>query len=135
MIIVSRIETAEKLCQQFEIGRALCSICPDLGYSGEAMWKVKNENMIVRWAQDPKDLIWINMGYHQKELFNFALFNALCALLLLISFFFIAITSTDTYIKMPTIVGPVILLTFNSTLRFLISKMVEWERKTLRSEW
>jgi len=46
--------------------------------------------------------------------------------MLLFSFFFIAITSTDTYFKMPTIIGPVILLAFNSTLRFLISKMVEW---------
>jgi hypothetical protein len=30
------------------------------------MWKVKNSNMIVRWAQNPKDLIWANMGYHKK---------------------------------------------------------------------
>lgn len=91
--------------------------------------------MIVRWANNPKDLIWINMGYHKKELFNFVLFNILCVLLLLISFFLIAITSTDTYIKMPTIIGPAILLGFNSTIRFLIGKMIEWERKTLRSEW
>lgn len=136
MIIVSQIETAQKLCQQFEIGRALFSFCPEFANtSSEAEYRVKDSRMIVRWAQHPKDLIWINMGYHEQELFNFVLFNVLCALFLAISLFFIAVTSTDTYIKMPTIIGPAILLTFNSTLRFLISKMVQFERKTLRSEW
>lgn len=136
MIVVSRIETAEKLCREFEIGKALCNICPEFGYANEeATWKVADAKMIVRWAQEPRDLIWVNMGEHKKELINFVLFNILCVLLLIISFFFIALTSTDTYVKMPAIIGPAVLLVLNSTLRFLISKMVEWERKTLRSEW
>ena len=112
----------------------MCTICPDFGYVNEdATWKVADSRMIVRWAQEPKDLIWVNMGEHKKELINFIIFNFVCFLLLLISFFFIALTSTDTYFKMPTIIGPAILLCLNSLIRFLISKMVEWEKKTLRS--
>lgn len=52
MIVVSHIETAERLCHEFEIGKALCNICPDIGYASEdAMWKVAGSKMIVRWAQ------------------------------------------------------------------------------------
>lgn len=52
------------------------------------------------------------------------LFNIMCILLLVVSFFFIAITSTNTYLEMPRVIGPAILLIVNSTLRFLIAKMV-----------
>ena len=73
------------------------------------------------------------MSSKTSEITNFILFNILCFFLLLASFAIIFLTTNDAYIKMPKLIGPVILLLVNTTLRFLISKMVEWENKTLRS--
>lgn len=36
---------------------------------------------------------------------------------------------------MPSLIGPLLILIVNVLLRFLISKMVEWENKILKSEW
>ena len=86
-------------------------------------------------AQEPKDLIWINMSMRSKEIFNFILFNVLCFMLLIASFVIIILTTNDQYIQMPKLIGPFILLIVNVTLRFLIMKMVEWENKISRSDW
>ena len=64
------------------------------------------------------------MSMHTKELFNFILFNILCVILLIASFAVIILATNDTYIKMPKLIGPFLILIVNITLRFLITKMV-----------
>lgn len=54
---------------------------------------------------------------------------------LIASFVIIVLSTTSTFISMPSLIGPLLILIVNVLLRFLISKMVEWENKILKSEW
>ena len=85
--------------------------------------------MIIKWAQEPKDIMWINMAPHKVNFSKFILFNFLCVILLLIGFIIVTVASNQSItevIFLPKVVVPYVLIGFNSLIRLLISKATEW---------
>jgi hypothetical protein len=85
--------------------------------------------MIIKWAQEPNDIMWINMAPHKVNFVKFILFNFLCVLLLLMSFVAVTVSSNQSIsdiIFLPKVIIPYVLIGFNSLIRLLISKATEW---------
>ena len=93
--------------------------------------------MIIKWAQQPRDIMWINMAPHKVNFAKFILFNFLCVLFLLSSFVIVTVSSNQSItdiIFLPKIVVPYVLIGFNSLIRLLISKATEWQNKLFQYE-
>jgi hypothetical protein len=83
--------------------------------------------LTVSWAQDPADVIWINIGALERvKLFKYVLFNGLSWLLIALGFVVIVLTQSRNIINIPKIFLPIMMSTINATLRWLISKSSQW---------
>lgn len=93
--------------------------------------------MIIKWAQEPNDIMWVNMAPHKVNFAKFILFNFLCVIFLLLSFIIVTVSSNQSItdiIFLPKVVVPYVLIGFNSLIRQLISKATEWENKLFQHE-
>jgi len=87
-----------------------------------------NYKLAVSWAQEPQDVIWINIGAPERvKLFKYVLFNGLSWLLIGLGFVVIVLTQSREIINIPKILLPIMLSIINATLRWLISKSSQWE--------
>jgi hypothetical protein len=93
--------------------------------------------MIIKWAQEPRDIMWINMAPHKVKFSKFILFNFLCVILLFSGFILVTVASNQAVtdiIFLPKVIVPYVLIGFNSLIRLLISKATEWENKLFQYE-
>jgi hypothetical protein len=52
--------------------------------------------MIIKWAQEPEDIMWVNMAPHKVNFSKFILFNFFCVILLLAGFIIITMSSNQS---------------------------------------
>ena len=84
----------------------------------------------MSWAQEPDDVIWINIGAPDKvRAFRFVLFNVLSGLLIALGFTMIVLARSTSILRIPNIpsvILPFMLSAINAALRWLISKSSQW---------
>ncbi len=81
----------------------------------------------MSWAQEPNDVIWINVGApYRVKVFKFVLFNVLSGLLIGLGFAVLLLARSTKIINIPKILLPIMMVSINATLRWLISKSSQW---------
>ncbi len=72
-------------------------------------------------------MIWINVGApYRVKVFKFVLFNVLSGLLIGLGFAVLLLARSTKIINIPKILLPIMMVSINATLRWLISKSSQW---------